>query len=423
MENRSASSVFSRDYSSLTKQPSQRFSPGMKSTGKIIYHENLDLICIVDPVEHCIVVLDGQNFTLKRKIASKGIRKGCLYNPIGIGFWYDMVIVADSTNHRICYFDVQTGKVDKVLGQEGKLKGEYQYPTDLVVSNGGLVIVIDSGNARIQAFSAKTGRTQWVLLTASKVHRALPKGSIYNPKILMLHKHILHVCGEKPLMHALDVETGMERYKIYLTHCKQPLSIAALSHDDFAVMDGQTDRICIFNQYGILALKLRYRTFSDLRGSLCFHGTQHRIMVANGMHPSLALYPTFKPISFGTVFESVSTRAVYNVYSFLNYKEADTIRTVCKTCEQLFQQLRLSWDLYPLSANDLVLVHQLYNKWATSKMPNNELVRNTIFHIHFNKLGHGFFEWVSIRPTSLFWTKILVPEREPSRNALPTLRR
>ena len=66
---------------------------------------------------------------------------------------HDRVIVADSCNHRVQFFDAE-GHLLKVLGSAGSAPGQFSYPYDVKTDGEDHLFVCEFGNSRIQVFGA-----------------------------------------------------------------------------------------------------------------------------------------------------------------------------------------------------------------------------------------------------------------------------
>lgn len=71
--------------------------------------------------------------------------------PAGVSVFEDEIAIADFYNHRIVYFD---GERWSSFGTEGKVKGEFHYPTDVQITND-KIYVADAYNNRVQVFDKK----------------------------------------------------------------------------------------------------------------------------------------------------------------------------------------------------------------------------------------------------------------------------
>lgn len=63
------------------------------------------------------------------------------------------IFVADSRNHRVQVFDLDTGEPLWSFGQQGDGDGELNAPRSVTIDREGLVHVVDTGNARVQVFT------------------------------------------------------------------------------------------------------------------------------------------------------------------------------------------------------------------------------------------------------------------------------
>jgi len=111
------------------------------------------LIAVVDNSGHCILIFNKEGKYL-RKFGCKGENAGQFNSPSGVTYLNDdEILVADRLNHRIQWFNVQTGNVVKTFGKQGKGKGEIQNPLSVCMDGEGRVVVADFYNNRIQVFT------------------------------------------------------------------------------------------------------------------------------------------------------------------------------------------------------------------------------------------------------------------------------
>lgn len=73
--------------------------------------------------------------------------RGLLFHPIR-----NLLMVADSGNHRIQFFDPASYQLMDSWGQEGREPGEFHQPWSLAADTLGNVYVVDRGNRRVQKF-------------------------------------------------------------------------------------------------------------------------------------------------------------------------------------------------------------------------------------------------------------------------------
>ncbi|XP_068760684.1 E3 ubiquitin-protein ligase TRIM71-like [Montipora capricornis] len=111
------------------------------------------LIAVTDFVKHCILMFDKEGKYLRR-FGRKGEKSGELNRPSGLTFVDDdNILVADTFNHRIQQFNVQTGYVVKSFGSEGSRDGEFEKPFNVCIDDEGRIAVAEVGNKRIQVFT------------------------------------------------------------------------------------------------------------------------------------------------------------------------------------------------------------------------------------------------------------------------------
>ena len=111
------------------------------------------LIAVADEQGHCILIFDKEGKYL-RKFGYKGENAGQFNSPSGVTYLNDdEILVAGEMNHRIQWFNVQTGNVVKTFGKKGTGKGEFRNPFSVCMDGEGRVVVADCYNNRIQVFT------------------------------------------------------------------------------------------------------------------------------------------------------------------------------------------------------------------------------------------------------------------------------
>lgn len=104
-----------------------------------------------------LYVADSGNSRISRNVSGVwqqpwlgyGSEPGRLFRPTAVAIDTDGVVVADTANHRIAFFD-EEGGFRAVVGTYGIGPGEFDRPGGLVVQSGGDIFVADTGNDRIQ---------------------------------------------------------------------------------------------------------------------------------------------------------------------------------------------------------------------------------------------------------------------------------
>ncbi len=74
------------------------------------------------------------------------------FRPVAVAVHGQSLYVANVADHNVVVFDVTNGRVLKTIGQLGNGKGEFHFPTDVVVTDTELY-VLDMMNCRVQIFS------------------------------------------------------------------------------------------------------------------------------------------------------------------------------------------------------------------------------------------------------------------------------
>ena len=62
--------------------------------------------------------------------------------------------VVDTKKHAVLVFDAETGKFIRQIGQRGPNKGEFNFPTNIVLDKAGRFYVVDTMSARVQVFNS-----------------------------------------------------------------------------------------------------------------------------------------------------------------------------------------------------------------------------------------------------------------------------
>lgn len=111
-------------------------------------------IVVSDSLKHRIHVFTSDGGQIL-DFGGEGTKDGKLYHPMAIAFdrSQKFVLVADSDNNRVQYFDVRTGKYVKKFGSEGSAHGQFNGPCGISVDGKDRVIVTDWNNHRVQVFS------------------------------------------------------------------------------------------------------------------------------------------------------------------------------------------------------------------------------------------------------------------------------
>jgi len=111
------------------------------------------LIAVTDFNGHCILIFNKEGKYLRR-FGCKGENAGWFNHPSGVTYLSDDdILVADQLNHRIQWFNVQTGNVVKTFGKKGTGKVEFRNPLSVCMDGEGRVVVADYNNNRIQVFT------------------------------------------------------------------------------------------------------------------------------------------------------------------------------------------------------------------------------------------------------------------------------
>ena len=81
-----------------------------------------------------------------------GSAPGEFHRPMSIAIENELLLVADSSNHRVQLFDLE-GNLIRVIGEPGKAPGQFKFPYDVALDQQGRIYVCEYGNNRIQCFS------------------------------------------------------------------------------------------------------------------------------------------------------------------------------------------------------------------------------------------------------------------------------
>ena len=118
----------------------------VSNTGQVIFSDSLKYrIHVFTP--------DGGQIL---EFGSEGTKDGKLFHPMSIALDKSQkyVLVADSDNNRVQYFDLKTGKFVKKFGSEGSGHGQFNGPCGISIDQKDRVIVNDWNNHRVQVFSS-----------------------------------------------------------------------------------------------------------------------------------------------------------------------------------------------------------------------------------------------------------------------------
>ena len=109
------------------------------------------LIYVTDAKAGKVVVYDSEG-----KLVNIYGKPGELTNPTDSAVSADgtRLFVADSKAHKIVVYDIESGAMVDTFGEPGDGKGQFGFPTSLVVDAEGSVYVVDQINARVQVFDA-----------------------------------------------------------------------------------------------------------------------------------------------------------------------------------------------------------------------------------------------------------------------------
>jgi hypothetical protein len=154
-------------------------------------------IAVADYSSNCVHVFNT-NGDLLLTYGNQGGGQGQLSGPEGVAFLNGTdLVIADSSNHRICIVNTTTGTLVKTFGKYGKGIGEFYNPYGVHVDDDCNIIVSDCGNHRVQVFT-KDGDYQYQFgltkqdncnLVSTVTHRGLLYVSdSYNKVIHVLEK-------------------------------------------------------------------------------------------------------------------------------------------------------------------------------------------------------------------------------------------
>ena len=139
--------------------PLKSFGSHGKVDGKFtqphgVVGSNNGKIVVSDSLKHRIHVFttDGSHVL---DFGEEGRRDGKLFHPMSIAFDKSQrhILVADSDNNRVQYFEVNTGKFIRKFGNEGSGDGQFNGPCGISVDQDDRVLVTDWNNHRVQVFN------------------------------------------------------------------------------------------------------------------------------------------------------------------------------------------------------------------------------------------------------------------------------
>ncbi|XP_068761638.1 E3 ubiquitin-protein ligase TRIM71-like [Montipora capricornis] len=137
------------------------------------------LIAVTDYNKNCILMFDKEGKYL-RKFGRRGEKAGELNGPSGLTFVDDdNILVADTLNHRIQQFNVQTGNVVKSFASKGLRDGEFKIPNSVCVDDQGRIAVADVENKGIQVFT-KGGELLFTIRDNGSGKLSFPCGCIFH---------------------------------------------------------------------------------------------------------------------------------------------------------------------------------------------------------------------------------------------------
>lgn len=137
------------------------FNFGFRFEGKLsqpvsIAVDQNGLVYVADRGRNSILVYDPVGLYV-RQISLANITSqiaGITVDPAGEFIYVVDRGGLDSNLHQFIKID-QQGQIIKQIGQRGKLAGEFNLPTDIVMDKQGNLYVLDSGNFRVQVFSSE----------------------------------------------------------------------------------------------------------------------------------------------------------------------------------------------------------------------------------------------------------------------------
>lgn len=111
-------------------------------------------IVVSDSLKHRIHVFTADGGQVL-DFGGEGTKDGKLFHPMAIAFDKSQkyILVTDSDNNRVQYYDVKTGRYVKKFGSEGSGHGQFNGPCGISVDQRDRVIVTDWNNHRVQVFS------------------------------------------------------------------------------------------------------------------------------------------------------------------------------------------------------------------------------------------------------------------------------
>jgi sugar lactone lactonase YvrE len=121
---------------------------GTKGLGKVVQPINLAIDeqgtkYVADPIRGQIVVYDKNDFYIKA-IGIAGVWK-----PVDVAVFEDRIYVVDAKNLEVRVFDKSSGELVKKIGQKGGAEERLGLPTNIAVSNKGIIYVTDAGRFQV----------------------------------------------------------------------------------------------------------------------------------------------------------------------------------------------------------------------------------------------------------------------------------
>ena len=143
------------------------------------------LIAVASCDKHCIMIFDKEGKYV-RQFGHYGKNPGKLSHPADVTFMNDdEILVAESGNHRIQQFNVNTGKYVNIFGRKGTGVAEFEYPQSIFMDDRGNFVVAEFDNNRVQVLT-KDGAS------VSKFGDSGP-GKLDGPQGCVFHKNMFIV--------------------------------------------------------------------------------------------------------------------------------------------------------------------------------------------------------------------------------------
>jgi len=190
------------------------------------------------------------------KGSAPGLGLGECWNPRGCALSVDAcyLYVADTLNNRVCIFDASSCEYRHSFGSRGSEPGQFQFPTNVSVSNASQLYVCDCWNHRIQVFDAIAGT--FVRTIGTGVRGSAP-GQLDQPNGVVVSRKRVYVsqCDNRNV--SVFAESDGAFLNSFNTHCFNTPAIAMSGSGDVYIVDGSYDynsdyitRVQVLNEHG-----------------------------------------------------------------------------------------------------------------------------------------------------------------------------